>query len=172
VICFAESNSIGIMPHEHLTIQCLGTSKNFYAVHASFLESDTSQCLISNAMRSSFCAAGTFSFSAAPTQAPQKFEDFSESRTLFPGDRPRLVPRSLSWKKSSALWRVWHKPERMLEASFLCISRNKGIKNNGKVVPPSQFIYRWSKSSIACLCNCTIHLTVRLRREQTNICFG
>jgi hypothetical protein len=66
-------------------------------------------------LRSSFCATEMFSFSAAPTQAPQKFKKCYKSRTLFGGDCPRL-PRSLSWKKFTALRRVWHKPECILEA--------------------------------------------------------
>jgi len=37
-------------------------------------------------LRSSVCAAEMFSFSAAPTQAPQKFVNCSESRTPFRGE--------------------------------------------------------------------------------------
>ena len=104
-------------------------------------------------LRSSFCAGEIFSFSAAPTQAPQNFEKCSKSRTLFQGDCPRL-PRSLSWKKSRALRRVWHKPERMLEArAFFVFPETKESKTTEGYVPPSRFVFRLLKSSIACVCN-------------------
>ena len=84
-------------------------------------------------LRSSVWAAEMFSFSAAPTQAPQKFEKCSESRTLFWGDRPRF-PRSLSWKKSRAFRRVWHKPERILEARvFFAFPETKESKTTGRL---------------------------------------
>jgi hypothetical protein len=84
-------------------------------------------------LRSSFCAAEMFSFSAAPTHTPQKFKKCSESRTLFQGDRPRF-PRSLSWKTSRALRRVWHKPEHILEArAFFAFPEMKESKTTGRL---------------------------------------
>jgi len=84
-------------------------------------------------LRSSFCAGEIFSFWAAPTQAPQKFEKCSESRTLFQGDRPRF-PRSLTWKKSRAFRGVWHKPERILEArAFFAFPDTKESKTTGRI---------------------------------------
>jgi hypothetical protein len=72
-------------------------------------------------------------FLAAPTQVPQKFEKCSESRTLFWGDRPRF-PRSLSWKRSRAFRRVWHKPERILEAiAFFAFPETKESKTTGRL---------------------------------------
>ena len=80
-----------------------------------------------------FCATEMFSFSAAPTQAPQKFEKCFESRTLFQGDCPRL-PRSLSWKKSRALRRVWHKPEHIFKArAFFAFPETKESKRTGRL---------------------------------------
>ena len=80
-------------------------------------------------LRSSFYAAEMFLFSAAPTQAPQKFKKCSESRTLFQGDCLRLS-RSLSWKKSR-----WHKPEHMLEArAFFAFPETKESKTMGRLL--------------------------------------
>jgi len=80
-------------------------------------------------LRSSFCA----SFSAAPTQAPQKFEKCSKSRILFQGDC-LIFPRSLSWKESRAFRQVWHKPERILEArAFFAFPETKESKTMGRL---------------------------------------
>jgi len=105
-------------------------------------------------LRSFFCAGEIFSFSAAPTQAPQKFKKCSKSRTLVWGDRPRF-PRSLSWKKSRAFRRVWHKPERILEtrAFFAFPEKQRNRKQQEGYVPPSRFVFRLLKSSIACVHN-------------------
>ena len=84
-------------------------------------------------LRSSVWAAEMFSFLAAPTQAPQKLEKCSESRTLFWGDRHRF-PRSLSWKKSRAFKRVWHKPERILEGrAFFAFPETKESKTTERL---------------------------------------
>ena len=62
-----------------------------------------------------------------------KFEKCSKSRTLLRGDRPRF-PRSLSWKKSRAFRRVWHKPERILEArAFFAFPETKESKTTGRL---------------------------------------
>jgi hypothetical protein len=104
-------------------------------------------------LRSSVCAADMFSFSAAPTQAPQKFGNCSESRTQFRGDRPRF-PRSLSWKKSRAFRRVWHKPKRILEArAFFAFLETKELKTTGRLCSSPQFVFRLLKSAIACVRN-------------------
>ena len=84
-------------------------------------------------LRSSFRAGEIFLFSATPTQAPQKSEKCFQSRTLFQGDCPRF-PRSLSWKKSRAFRRVWHKPECILEArAFFAFPETKESKTTGRL---------------------------------------
>ena len=155
-LCHANTQYVNARVHQKAFFQIYASHAGEHnVVHASFLESNTSQCLISNAMRISFCAAEKISFSAAPTQAPQKFEECSESRTLFWGDSPRIVPRSLSWKKSSALRGMWHKQGCMLETrAFFAFPEKRTQKQREGYVPPSQFVYRWLKSSTTCICNC------------------
>ncbi len=74
-----------------------------------------------------------------------KIKKKSESRTLFRGDCPRF-PRSLSWKKSRAFRRVWHKS--------LLSQKQRNRKQQEGYVPPSRFVFRLLKSSIACVRNC------------------
>ncbi len=86
-------------------------------------------------------------------------EKCSESRTLFLGDCP-ILPRSLSWNchgKSPGHWGgcgisqntcSW-KPE-----FSLLSQKQRNQKQREGYVLPSRFVFRWLKSSIACVRNC------------------
>jgi hypothetical protein len=82
-----------------------------------------------------------------------KIRKYFESRALFWGDRPRF-PRSLSWKSPGHLGgcgisqNAYWKPELSLLSQ-----KQRNRKQREGYVPPSRVVFRWLKSSIACVCN-------------------
>ena len=85
-------------------------------------------------LRSSFCAGEIFSFSAAPTQAPQKFENVLNQGHCFGEIALDFQDHCHGKKKSRAFGRVWHKPERILEArAFFAFQETKESKTTGRL---------------------------------------
>ena len=104
-------------------------------------------------LRSSVCAAEMFSFSAAPTQAPQNLKNVPnqghcygeialDSQDHCHGKSPgHLGGCGIS---QNAYW----KPELSLLSQ-----KQRNRKQREGYVPPSRVVFRWLKSSIACVRN-------------------
>ena len=98
------------------------------------------------------CSRNVFILGCSHTSTT-KIRKCFESRALFWGDRPRF-PRSLSWKTSRALRRVWHKPEHILEArAFFAFPEMKESKTTGRLCSSLTIRISMVEVSIACVRN-------------------